>query len=423
MPSQPFAGRKLYNPGDVSLENQSLLAKSVSDNIYGEIHLLAARLRAEFGELDDAAIQAVSEATGAPEDFVRIAIQSAPGYEKRTFFDRVKASFLAFDPDLRRYTMAGVLAAMSGLAFPIAAAVRDNSGFLGTVGLLGMLGALWNAAISKNARVGAISGALYGLATFVLMTFATMLFKMIPFVAIKGPAAGFVILWVAVGALAGSLVQLIFSSSRAKLGLKDPSKERIELLQQLQDIQEKLKSDERFVTFMSVDVVGSTRLKTENDPLTVEFTFHEYHRFVASVAERYGGQVHSTAGDGVTCVFESPQMAYAAGRALLAGLFEFNSFRNRLAKPIEIRAGIHTGSAHVPGQDIANLNFAHVIDVAAHMQKAAQPGGLMVSETTCGYLPGGMEAVGTDKSVVQDLQAVEWRPRVSVAPLMAVPES
>ena len=107
-------------------------------------------------------------------------------------------------------------------------------------------------------------------------------------------------------------------------------------------------------------------------------------------------------------------MAYIAGRALLAGLFEFNSFRNRLVRPIEVRVGVHTGSAHIPGQSLANVNFAHVIDVAAHMQKAAEPGTMVVSETTAKYVSGGLEGIGSGVQDIHGFRAALWKPRMSM---------
>lgn len=408
----------------MSLEHEAaLLKRTVTDDAVREIHMLTARLRAEYGELDDDAIQAVSEATGAPEDFVRLAARSIPNEEKQTLLERVKSAFLAFDPALRRLTMAGVLAAACGLSIALGAAVRDSSGFMGTVALLSMAGAVWNSAVAKDTKTALLTGSVFGALSFIIMTFFTFLVRMLPNVGVSGPPPGFLILWIVFGGFFGVLANSIFSANRSKLGLRDPAKERHELLQQLQDIQDKLKSDERFVTFLSVDIVGSTPIKSENDTLMVEFTFNEYHKYVQSVVERYGGKVHSTAGDGVTCVFESPQMGYAAGRAILAGLFEFNTYRNKLSKPIEVRAGVHTGSAHLPGQSLTSVNFSHVIDVSAHMQKAADPGTLVVSEKTAQYVPGGMDAIGGNRINIHDIGAVVWRPKVAMtSPVLAVPE-
>ena len=70
-------------------------------------------------------------------------------------------------------------------------------------------------------------------------------------------------------------------------------RERQELLKQLVDIQDKLRSGEQEVSFLSVDIVGSTRMKQMADPLSVEFTFTEYHKFVEMIARRSGDVVAS----------------------------------------------------------------------------------------------------------------------------------
>jgi class 3 adenylate cyclase len=388
-------------------------ARTVSDDAVREIHMLAARLRSQFGELDDMAIQAVSETTGMPEDYVRLAVRSVPHEDKSSLVDKIKGAFRAFDPDLRRYTMAAVLAGGCGLAVALSAAIRDTSGFVGTLALLAIVGSIWNSAVSKNLKVALLSGVLFGAVSFLSMTLFTFLVSLIPLVHVIGPPPIALILWIVGGAFFGTLGHSLFAANRQKLGFRDPAKERHELLKQLQDIQDRLRSDEKFVTFLSVDIVESTKIKNENDPLMVEFTFNEYHRYVQSIVERYGGNIHSTAGDGATCVFENPQMAFAAGRALLAGLFEFNSYRNKLNRHVEVRAGVHTGNAHVAGA-IINVNFAHVIDVAAHMQKAAAPGGLVVSETTAKYVPGGIDAIAGERIIVHDFSAVLWRPKVKI---------
>lgn len=383
----------------------------MSEDSWQEILLLATRLKAQHGELDDAAVQAVSEATGAPEDFVRLAVRSASAPRKETIVERVRSSFVAFDPTVRRVTMASVLGVVGGLAAAIGAALKDASGFMGSVVMVATIAALWNAGVAKTARDGALAGATFGGIGFFVLTLFTFIFGFLPNVPHEGPSPILLLVSVIVGLLAGAGSQAIVHGNRKKLGIKDPIEERHELLEQLASIQDRLRSDERFVTFLSVDIVGSTRLKEENDPLDIEFTFGEYHKFVQAMAERYSGRLHSTAGDGVTCVFENPSMAYAAGRALLSSLFEFNSFRNKLKSPIEVRAGVNTGSVHAPGQSLTNVNFAHVIDVAAHMQKAGEPGTLVVGESTARYLPGGLEAIGGRMLEVHNSRAAMWRPR------------
>ncbi|MBX3112227.1 MAG: adenylate/guanylate cyclase domain-containing protein [Fimbriimonadaceae bacterium] len=413
-------------PDEITRATEQVLA---DDRIH-EMLALASRLRAvRGGELDDEAVAAVAEATGAPLEYVRLAVRGLPEAEQKTSpVQRLKNSFLAFDPDVRRYAMGGVVGGAMGLLSAWSMVTQDNSGFLGCLVFVGLVAAIWNAAISRHERTaalaGAVSGGVWTLTTALVLFVHTLVRPMLlatgmPAGALMGLHPAMLVVGLLGGALVGFTVHAMLGKNRSVLGLRDPSKERHEMLQQLLEITEKLKSDERFVTFLSADIVGSTKLKVLADPLSVEFTFTEYHRFVETIVNRNGGRIHSTAGDGVTAAFENPAQGFTAAKAIMAGLFEFNAFRNRTGQAIELRTGLHTGSVLAPGKDVTQVNFAHVIDVAAHMQKAADAGALVVSEETTKYLPGGPTSVGTETVTVEDLVGYVWRPSRVAVPVFA----
>lgn len=410
---------------DVKLEGpeESQVESTVTDDSIQEMLLLAARLREQTGgELDDSAIVAVSEATGAPVEYVRLAVRALPeNRRKSSLIQRIKTSFLAFDQDVRRWLAGGVLGAAFGLCTSLGSYMQDSSGLFGTLAVIAMIAGLWNAAVSRDGKTAAISGAtLTGTAFFANALFLFVLNNLFG-LRVNGPESFLLVFSLIAGAAGGTLAQTIANGYRRRHGIKDPVRDRHELLHQLLELQDRLKSDEQFVTFLSVDIVGSTRLKAESDPLAVEFTFNEYHRYVETVCRKHGGRIHSTAGDGVTCFFDRPDQAFAAGKAIQAGLFEFNAYRNRLAEQIVLRAGMHTGSVLAPGRDLQAVNFAHVIDIAAHMQKVAPPGTLVVSEATAIYLPGGRPSIGQESVSVQDVSGVIWRPKASVPRAIAAP--
>lgn len=416
-------------PEDIAHET----AQALADDRIHEMLALASRLRAvRGGELDDESVAAVAEATGAPLEYVRLAVRGLPENEQKTSpVQRLRNSFLAFDPDVRRYTMGALFGGVMGLLSAWSMVTQDKSGFLGSLVFVGLVSSIWNAAVSRHERTAALAGALSGGAwtiTTALFLFVHTLVRPV-LVALGWPAGtlmglhpAMLVLGIIGGAVAGTGAYMALGRNRAVLGLRDPSKERHEMLQQLLEITEKLKSDERFVTFLSADIVGSTKLKAVADPLSVEFTFTEYHRFVESIVTRNGGRIHSTAGDGVTAAFENPAQGYTAAKALMAGLFEFNAFRNRTGQAIELRTGLHTGSVLAPGRDVTQVNFAHVIDVAAHMQKAAEPGALVVSQETAKYLPGGPTTIGTETVMVEEMTGYVWRPSRVAVPVFAAGE-
>jgi class 3 adenylate cyclase len=377
---------------------------------YHEIQLLAERLQAVHGDLDDMAIMAIVEATGAPEAYVRLVAASATPKRKASAFDQVRTSFRAMTPEARTFMLATVFATGAGLFQAVATASSEASSLGGMLAIVSALCGLAVVGLAKHPRHAAGAGALLGGVMLLTATLFGFLFGLVPGVVALEPSPWLLLPFLFLGSFAGLLLQRLVQANRGLFGLKDPFEERQLLLRQLQDLQERLRSDARNVTFLSVDIVGSTAIKAANDHLDVEYSFGQYHEFVAAVVTKFQGQVHSTAGDGVTAVFEDPVMGYRAGRALIAGLFEFNSFRNKLREPVEVRCGVHTGTVHAPGEDYQRVSFAEVIDIAAHMQKVAEPGTVVVSETTAAALPEGLEGLGGEVVHVHGLRAARCRP-------------
>lgn len=379
-----------------------------NDRVREMLDLADRLVESHGGRLDDSAISAVAEATGADAEYVRLALAVRSKQRKESLLVRLRTAYLALDPSVRTNVAAGYLAAVCALAAVLGARYGDRQGLGGIFQLVCVLGALYNAARSRSDRVALVSGGLFGALYFIGQSLiATILrveqihlhaFVLIPF------TLG--------GALAALVSYKLFDRHRAKLGLKDPIQERQELLQQLVQIQDKLKAAEQDMTFLSADIVGSTRMKSLADPLAVEFTFNEYHKFVELVVRKHGGSVHSTAGDGVTCAFAHPSQAFSAGKHLQVGLGELNQFRNRIGVPISLRVGIHTGTVLTPAKDdVRSVNFSEVIDVAAHLQKICPVGGVAVSEKAAAFLPGGMTVVGNERVATQTARGAVWMPR------------
>jgi class 3 adenylate cyclase len=387
--------------------------RTFGDENVRQMLVLAERLREQTGgELDDFAIQAVSEACCVPIEYVRVAVSRMPEKRRQGPLHSVRSAFLTLEPDTRQYVLSGVLAANFALTIASGEATGDQYGVFLMLLLIVLAFGLWNVSLAKDSRVAAMSGAIFGGLAFAAHAIFALLFQLDTQI-----SGGLLIPFTLLGALSGVLSQKIVGKFRTKLGIKDPLEERQELLRQLHDLQAKLRTGEQSMTFLSLDVVGSTKMKEQADPLSVEFTFTEYHKFVEAAVKKYGGRVHSTAGDGVTCAFEHPQHAYAAARYIQAGIIELNMMRNKIGRPLVLRAGIHYGTVMVPpGQDITKINFAHVIDMAAHLQKVCPHGGIAVSEAAAAYVPGGPDAIGAACVEAQEIKARVWAPRAALAP-------
>jgi class 3 adenylate cyclase len=390
----------------------------LTDNGVDEMLALAERLRRQNGgSLDESAIQAVAEATGAPIDYVRLAVKLRVERKKRNFASAVRANFLTLEPDTRRYVSSGLIGTLAAFFTALEARVsqftqffNDSSyGVFSMLGLVAFMFGLYNLAVARENRVAAVSGAILAGGFFVTRS----LFSFLMFVPMNVESITLVPVTIG-GAVAGIFLNRIFSLNRKKLGLRDPVQDRQELLAQLHALREQLHSGEQSMAFLSVDVVGSTRLKQNADPLAVEFTFNEYHDFVERIAKKHGGRVHSTAGDGVTCAFDHSQSAFAAAKNMQAELIELNLHRNKLAVPLAIRCGIHSGNVLAPdATDVTSLNFATVIDIAAHAQKHAVPGGIAVTMSAAEEMSSDLESIGPVLEIEGTRVAV-WQPRKAI---------
>jgi len=381
----------------------------VPEDSIDQMLFLAERIRTQHGgEMDESAIQAVAEATGAPVEYVRLAVKLRTEKEKRSLLSNIRSQFLTMEPDTRRFVVTGTLASGAALFGNIEEKVdlyRDSA--LGVFGMLGFaLGclAIYYIGISRERKTAAIAGAVFG-GVFYLMR---SLFAAAMGLTVWADPAFFVPV-TALGAVAAVVLHKMVSRNRDRLGLRDPATERQDLLRQLHELREKLHSGQQGMTFLSVDIVGSTRMKQVADPLAVEFTFNEYHHFVERVTEKHGGRVHSTAGDGVISAFDSAYDAFTAAKHLQAGLLELNTFRNKLGTPIVLRCGIHSGTVVAPtAGDVTSVNFSEVIDIAANLQKASPPGGIVISDDAAMSMPGGVKAVGDRKVEAANVPGVVW---------------
>ncbi len=395
------------------LDTRLEAALELTDESVRQMLVLAERLReSRGGELDDESIQAVAEATGAPIEYVRVAARMLPEKRKRGFLHSMRSAVLTLEPEVRCQVFAAVTATLSAGAHMLSALNHGaGAGFYDTLSLIAFGLGIWNVSLTRESRSAVITGAMFAGVYFVaqsLFAYALRFDQSIP--------SFLLVVFLGLGALGGFLLQKLVGRFRNRLGIQDPARERQELLRQLVSLQDKLRSGEQSITFLSVDIVGSTQIKAQSDPLSVEFTFNEYHLFVDVAARRFQGRIHSTAGDGVTLAFDHPQQAFAAAKNLQTGIVELNTFRNKTGIPIVLRCGIHTGSVVAPtAGDIKSINFAHVIDVAAHMQKVCPAGGIAVSDTAAAEIPGGPNAIGAEKVRAADMSGTVWQPRTAFA--------
>jgi class 3 adenylate cyclase len=381
---------------------------------------LADRLREVKGEaLESDEYFAISEATGVSEEYIRFLEQDKGSNTGRNFLDRLRTQFFSLDSDTRRYVTSGLLATFFALLLAIglkidtytAFALKSSYSVFQSISYVLAIGAFYNAAVSKSAKSAAIIGGIFGGMSFVLGS----IFAMILMIRELNFPPPLVIVSALSCALIAVLFQWIFHSGKKVGSTADRNSARQDLLKQLVDLQEHLREGQQAATFLSLDVVGSTQMKFNADPLAIEFTFNEYHSYVRRISEKHFGSIHSTAGDGITVAFEHPQNAFNAARQIQTGLVEFNAFRNKIDTPLQLRSGIHTGQVVAPeAGNMTSINFASVIDIAAHLQKECPVGGVAVSDDAGAGMTGGPSSIGTERVCVHDKWATVWKRKKSL---------
>jgi class 3 adenylate cyclase len=148
-------------------------------------------------------------------------------------------------------------------------------------------------------------------------------------------------------------------------------------------------AERRQLTVMFCDLVGSTALSVRFDPEDFREIVGAYHRCVADTVARFAGFVAKYMGDGVLVYFGYPEAHEdAAERAVRAGLAVIEAV-GRLAAPerLNVRLGIASGLVVV--DDLIGAGAAQergvvgeTPNLAARLQALAQPGTLVIADST-----------------------------------------
>lgn len=147
--------------------------------------------------------------------------------------------------------------------------------------------------------------------------------------------------------------------------------------------------ERKVVTVIFVDLVGSTQLSTLVDPERYREILAAYYRVVTDELEALRGGAYNFAGDAVVGVFGIPHghdddalRAVRAGLAL-GQVIEKLGVGFDVPAPLRIRVGIHTGPVAVGSEALEQgLLFGATVNLAARIEQAADPGAILVSETT-----------------------------------------
>lgn len=185
---------------------------------------------------------------------------------------------------------------------------------------------------------------------------------------------------------------------------------RADLLEMLFSLQRMLEGQKQRRTFLSVDVVGSSKMKLASSELAVEHSFQQFHSWLSEVVAKHGGQIHSVAGDGAMCMFADDVEAVKAALELQRGIARFNATKNLLPIPFQIRCGISAGNVPVEDETPIGQIHSRVLDRAAYLQKKASPGGIVVGGEISGAALVLLGTVSPLPDSPEGQIAFEWQP-------------
>ena len=153
-------------------------------------------------------------------------------------------------------------------------------------------------------------------------------------------------------------------------------------------------AERRQLTVMFCDMVGSTALSARMDPEDLHEVIHRYQQTCAEVIGRFEGYIGHYVGDGILVYFgfpraheDDPRRAVQAGLEIIDAVQALNAETARPGVDIAVRVGINTGLVVAGDIGIGEFRDEMAVvgetpNVAARLQELAEPGTVLVGEST-----------------------------------------
>lgn len=193
---------------------------------------------------------------------------------------------------------------------------------------------------------------------------------------------------------------------------------------------ERVTGERRPVTAMFVDVVSSTSLAEGMDPEDWATTMERAVAIMTGAVELYDGWVASHTGDGFMALFglpaaheDDPARAVSSSIDMVGAIGRYAEELRPRGIEFQIRVGINTGQVVVRDTDAGGVTsdsrmYGDTLNVAARMQAAAAPGGIMITRETYARVSGAIESrhVGpiAVKGKAEPVEAYEVLGRIGV---------
>lgn len=186
------------------------------------------------------------------------------------------------------------------------------------------------------------------------------------------------------------------------------------------------------VTILFSDIVGSTSLAEKLDPEEWKEIINGAHRRVSQAVHRYEGTIAQLLGDGVLAFFgapvtheDDPERAVRAALEIQDLISDYAQKLQGYLENFQMRIGINTGPVVVGavGDDLhmEYLAIGDSVNLAARLQSTAQPGKVLISESTAHLVKADFEL--EDMGQIQVKGKTEPVQVYQVSKPKAIPES
>ena len=156
-----------------------------------------------------------------------------------------------------------------------------------------------------------------------------------------------------------------------------------------------LMGERRQVTVMVADVEGSTSILETIGSETWVVEMNQVLQIMGSSIYQFGGEVNQFRGDGMVAIFgassaheDDPERAILSALVMQAQIQKYSrGFKDNYHQELLVRIGINTGeviTANIGNRETYSEDTAMggAITLAARLESAAQPGGILVSKST-----------------------------------------
>ncbi len=127
-------------------------------------------------------------------------------------------------------------------------------------------------------------------------------------------------------------------------------------------------SDRFLATIVFTDIVGSTERAERDGDARWRDTLATHNTLAERLANRHGGRIVDTAGDGILAVFDGPTRGVEYAASFLDAVHQLG---------LQARAGVHTGEVERRGTDLAGIG----VHIGARVSALAQGDEVLVTST------------------------------------------